>query len=163
MNKWLVFIGEPCRICPLQIAFSKGEHMRYAVLAVLIFALPACKGPKGETGNDGSRGPAGPSGPSGQIPNAPDILTFEGNVTSNDQFVFIGDTGTNYALSVYIGAGSSYSELPYFLPAQGVNAFFIASGTQVELVNAQLAAATKYRIVLVRVGAAAGLSDGILN
>jgi hypothetical protein len=134
--------------------------MRFAAVALLSVFLFACKGEKGDTGDTGARGP---SGPVSSPPNSPDILTFEGAVTSNDQFVFIGDTGDNYAISVYIGAGTSFSELPYFLPAQGVNAFFVAGGLQVEIFNAQLAGATNYRIVLVRSGASAGLSDRLCD
>lgn len=126
--------------------------MRYAVVLALLATL-GCKGPKGEAG------PPGAPAPAGAPVNAPDILTFEGGVVGNLMFVSVPLSTGEYSLSVYIGDAISFTELPYFLPAEGVNTYYLADTNSVDIYNAQLAGATRYRIVLVRINAAPGLSD----
>lgn len=124
--------------------------MRYAIVLSLLF-LVSCKGPKGE------QGPVGPGAPSSAPVNAPDILTFEGVITGNLMFVSVPSSG-EYSLSVYIGDSISMTELPYFLPGEGVNTYYLADSNSVDIYNASLAGATRYRIVLVRIAASPGLS-----
>jgi hypothetical protein len=120
--------------------------MRYAVLLALsVFLLPSCKGEKGDTGPSGINGNA-------------NVTEYSGFVTNNDFLVFVNGNPDSYFVAVDIGDGTNYSQLPYFLPADGVNTFFLFRNGVVEIVNAQLAAATRYRIFLVARSATGSLS-----
>ncbi len=97
----------------------------------------------------GDQGPPGPAGPLSD-PSA-EILTLEGVVTSNDFTVSAPLDSTSIALAVYIqDSTGDVIELPVWVPASGVNALFLARTGEIQIINAQLAGAVSYRIVIIR-------------
>lgn len=112
--------------------------MRVLTLSLLLcLTLVSCKGSKGETGPRGTDG-------------ASNIKVFSGSVSNNDFVIASSFFSQAKSGSVYLSDGTTLTESPYFLPAQGVNTFWVmrpASG-QVEIVNAALAGAVSYIIVI---------------
>lgn len=113
------------------------------LLMVVLFGLVVV-GCKGKNGNDGAAGIQGLRGPG----------TFEmltGPVAS-DSFT-VNDSRIEEAslITVYLFDGNFYVEMPYLLPAHGVNAFPVIDidNNQISIVNGQLAGATSYLIVLI--------------
>lgn len=110
---------------------------KLTVLSLVSFLfLFGCKGEKGETG---ARGPAGNTFElvTGSVPNNAFAVT-------DNRFINVSQ------MSVYVGDGTSLSELPYYLPASGVNAYCLYKPAthSVEIYNAQLAGATIYVIAV---------------
>lgn len=113
------------------------------VLAVAFLACLAM-GCKGEKGDKGDRGITGLTGPSGSFE------LVSGSVSSNSFSVTDSRFSGVAQITVYVGDATSLSELPYFLPASGVNTYFIfkPNTNTVEIYNAQLAGATIYIIAV---------------
>ena len=116
------------------------------VLPVALMLTLASLGCKGEKGSQGPTGPAGPlSDPSAEI------ITLEGVVPSNDFTVLAPLDSTSIAISVYVGdILGDVIELPVWLPGPGLNAYFLARTGEVQIINALLAGANSYRIVIIR-------------
>ena len=96
------------------------------------------KGEKGDAGMAGLRGPG----------------SFEmllGPVSSDNFTVTDSRISQAKQITVYLSDGTNLVEMPYFLPASGVNAFFIAApiNSQIQIVNGVEADATSYVIVLI--------------
>lgn len=110
---------------------------------VLLFLLASigigCKGQKGDRGEAGLQGARGASG---------SFELISGAVSNNAFTVSDSRLSTASQLTVYIGDAISLSELPYYLPASGVNTYFLfkPATDAVEIYNAQLAGASTYII-----------------
>lgn len=116
------------------------------LMLAVAFVISGCT--KKEKGDKGDRGAA-----------AGQFQTISGNVVSNDQTIFVPmlDASSNM-VTVYLLDSSAAAELPYFLPAAGVNAFYVAGIGSVRIFNAQLAGALTYSIVVINPVSSAGLS-----
>lgn len=114
-------------------------------LAVLgAFSLVGCE-KKGDKGDQGDPGP-------GQI------TVYNGSITSNTQIISVAALTSNSLVSVYVGAGGEWSELPYFMPGAGINTYYISENYVVTIYNAQTAAATSYKIVVINDVSTSGIS-----
>ena len=128
----------------------KKKVVPFLVIFISLFLSLGCQGDKGDQG---------PPGPAGPLPDpSAEILTLEGIVASNDFTVAAPLDSTSIAISVYVGDATDVAELPYYLPGFGVNAFFVARLGEVQIINALLAGANSYRIVIVRTASSSGLS-----
>lgn len=107
--------------------------MKRTLIAVAVLLLASCKGPQGDKGD---RGPG-------------TVTNLSGVVTSNSFYVFNQAITPNANVFVSIGDGLSFTELPYLLPAQGFNTYYLLSPGSVQIVNAQYAGATAYKITAV--------------
>ena len=116
--------------------------MKKLMIIISLFMLASCKGPMGKQGERGDNGNTGLPGPGA-------FVFLNGNVISDD-FV-ITDSRINQAdqISVYLGDGTNAAQLPYYLPAKGINTFYVFRRSQVEIVNAQTAGATKYTVEII--------------
>lgn len=120
--------------------------MRKLFLITILFLMPSCKlkGPQGERGETGAMGDPGPGA----------IRIYSGPVTSDDFTVTIPERPATIAqITIYVSDGSTFAELPYFLPAQGVNAFAIyrpgtISGT-IQFVNLVRANTVQWQAVVI--------------
>ena len=112
--------------------------MAFVVCALVLMGCDKLKGDKGDKGDPG--------------PGRVQLIT--GAVSSNDFSVAVPvNPAVVGALHVFISDGSDWSELPYFLPASGVNTYFLytpgsTSGT-VRILNGVLAGGTEYQIVVI--------------
>lgn len=107
--------------------------MKRLAITLLALGLMSCKGPQGDKGDKG--------------PGA--VTNLSGIVSSNSFYVFNSAITPNANVFVSIGDGFSFTELPYFLPAQGFNTYYMISPGSVQIFNAQLAGATAYKITVV--------------
>jgi hypothetical protein len=110
------------------------------LLLSLFIGCKGEKGPKGDTGNPGT------------------ITTYTGFVTSDTQLISISTYKASSDLSVFVGDGTNFTECPYYAPGLGLNVYYAAQPAAMTLYNAQTAAATHYKIVVIN--AAQGSSLG---
>ncbi len=110
--------------------------MKKLIILALALGCLGCKGPAGKNGRDGAS------------PIIKESKIITGSVISNDFTIYSYDIGDASQVSVYLSNGSQATELPYYLPAQGVNAFYIATTGSIRFVNCQLAGGTSYIISL---------------
>lgn len=106
---------------------------------LICMVLVACKGKQGDKGDNGVQGLRGP----GQI----EIIT--GSVSGNDFNVFDSRISPSKQISVYLNSGGAAVEMPYFLPASGVNAYDVITPGKIEIVNGSIAGATGYTVILI--------------
>jgi hypothetical protein len=110
-------------------------------VVLLCVASVSCKGPSGEKGDPGQAGLPGP-GNGG-------FVFLNGAVTSDD--FTITDSRINQAnqIGVYVGDGSVATQLPFFMPALGMNCIYMLKNGQIEIFNAQKAGATKFVVEII--------------
>jgi hypothetical protein len=101
--------------------------MKKILAALMLVCLIGCKGEKGDQGQAGLPGTANTRIVSG--------------VVSGDTFT-VTDSALCSAgsVSVYIGVVGAFTEMPYFLPSQGINTFYIwrSGACAVDIYNAKL-------------------------
>lgn len=112
--------------------------MKRMLMAGLLVLAVGCKGPKGDQGPQGVAGPGG----AGKV----DVIA--GVVSSNFFRVTDSRIKTTSNVTVLIGIGGSFVELPVFIPVDGVNSLAVVFNGYVEIYNAQLANASSYQIVI---------------
>jgi hypothetical protein len=109
-------------------------------VSMLMLLAVGCakKGDRGDTGIQGLRGPG-------------TIEYISGPVGSNDFNVDDPRIGAASQVTVYLVNAGVYLESPYFLPASGVNTYYVGtpSLSRIQIVNASLAGASSYLIVLI--------------
>ena len=115
--------------------------MKRLAIVLLCGVLIGCRGPKGDTGPQGMQGPQGASG-------AGKIEIISGSVTSD--YIKITDSRikTSSYVSVFVGAGGAYAELPYLLPDYNIQVASIISNGVVEIYNAKFASAVYYQVII---------------
>lgn len=114
--------------------------MKKIAFAVMLLTV-GCVGKKGDPGATGIQGLRGPG----------DIEVFSGAVTSDDFTVTDSRIGSAKEITVYVSAGGSLAELPYYLPGSGTNVFQIItpSTSKIEIFNGVLAGASQYVVVCI--------------
>jgi len=116
--------------------------MKTLMIAVALLAVVGCKGPAGDKGDPGQAGIPGRPGPGA-------FVFLNGSVSSNDFIVTDSRIAQADQISVYLGDGTNNSQLPYFLPAVGINTFYLFRPGQVEIYNAMTAGATRYVVEII--------------
>ena len=112
--------------------------MKFKLYLFVLLLLGACKGPVGSKGDKGDHGP-------GSV-----IYMYEGTVPNNLFNVNTPKVTNNSIVTVSIGdATGHWSELPYYLPGLGYNAYFIARPGFVEIGNALSAGASYYKVQVI--------------
>ena len=110
------------------------KKLTMKLLAVLALStIIGCKGPQGD---QGQRGPG-------------TVTNLSGVVNSNNFFVVNPALTANSNVFVSIGDGLAYIELPYFLPSQGINTYYLLGTGNITIYNAMAAGATSYKITIV--------------
>jgi len=101
-----------------------------------------CKGPEGSKGDPGQSGLPGKPGNGG-------FVFLSGAVTSDDFIVY--DSRINQAdqIGVYMGDGTSMTQLPVFLPTLGVNCTYLFRNGQIEIYNAKKAGSVSYVVEII--------------
>jgi hypothetical protein len=115
--------------------------MKRLMLVTLCLFLVSCKGKDGADGETGRPGSTG-------LPGTAEFTLYEGVVSSNAMLIPTPRMNSRSNVSVYIGDSISFTELPYFLPASGINTYFTLFSASVSIINASTAGATRYRIVV---------------
>ena len=77
------------------------------------------------------------------------IQQITGGIFNNNFTVFDSRIKTTSNITVIIGGGGEWAELPYFLPASGVNTFFIIKSGSIQIINASLAGGTGYVVTII--------------
>lgn len=107
------------------------------MFAMLLLTV-GCKGPAGSDGKQGAQGiPGLPSG----------HFEFITGPVSNDGFAVTDNRiGQSQQTTVYLSDGTNYTALNAYLPSHGVNAYYLVSGNQVQIINAKTAGGVTYLI-----------------
>ena len=105
---------------------------------VLLLGFVGCQGKQGARGLNGENG-------------AGNVIVLSGDVLSDEFIVTEGSISRARLAGVYVSSGNEYIALPVYLPAIGVNAYYIANlqTSVITFYNLKKAGATKWTIALV--------------
>jgi len=115
--------------------------MKRSIIVIGILLMIGCKGPAGDRGQEGKLGPTGPT----------QIAVVSQNVMGN--YMVISDPRLNQAsgILVYNANSGSVASLPYYLPAIGINTYYVwtPGNSVVEIYNSQSAGAAQVVVTII--------------
>lgn len=110
---------------------NKEDQMKRLLLGLILAGTIGCRGPKGD--------------------DAPGSITSLTGIIYSDDFTVTNEALTpNANVFVAVGDEIHFTELPYYLPALGVNATYVLTRGSVQILNAKAAGAYTYKITIVK-------------